>query len=105
MDPNSTLLETLQVFLHPEGKFLYFKEQDRMPNNLKIDLMALEEDHANVITLGKTSFTSLSRPKHDRECVEDTSYDWKACLDNLFYSIKGCQDPWYVNPGKYINFN
>ena len=76
-----------------------------MPNNLKIDLMAMEEDHANVITLRKTSFTSISRPQDDRQCVEDTSYDWKACLDNLFDSKKGCQDPWYVNPGKYMNFN
>ena len=102
METTSKVLDTMQMFLHPAGKFLYFREQDMMPDNFKIDLLSLRKDHAHVITLRKTSFTSLSRPQDDRECVDDSSYDWKSCLDNMFYKRKGCQDPWYVNQGKKI---
>ena len=102
METTSEVLDTIKIFLHLAGKFLYFREQDRMPDNFKIDLLSLRKDHAHVITLRKTSFTSLSRPQDDRECVDDNSYDWKSCLDNMFYKRKGCQDPWYVNQGTKI---
>ena len=98
-DENTKLLENIQVFLHPPGKFIYFKEQDRMPDNFKIDLLSLQKDHATVFNLRKTFFTSLSRPQDDRPCMDDSSFDWGNCLDKMFYARKGCQDPWYVNPG------
>ena len=71
-----------------------------MPNNLKIDIFSLVKDKATIITLHKSFFSSLSRPEDGRECVEDKNYDWGNCLDNMFYTAKQCQDPWYVNTGK-----
>ena len=34
----------------------------------------------------------------DRECEEQENYNWRDCLDEMFYLKKGCQDPWNVNP-------
>ena len=80
---------------------MFFKEEDRMPNNLKIDILSLVKDKANILTLSKTLFSSLSRPEDDRACVDDVAYDWGSCLDRMFYLEKGCQDPWNVNPGRF----
>ena len=41
--------------------------------------------------------TNLDRS--DRRCEEESGYNWRTCLDHLFYTYKGCQDPWYTNPG------
>ena len=71
-----------------------------MPDNLKIDMLSLKKNIANIFTLKKTLFSSLSRPQDDRPCVDDVLYDWGNCLDKMFYANKGCQDPWYVNKGK-----
>ena len=100
IEKNTKLLETFQVFLHPPGKFIYYKEQDQMPDNLKIDIFSLVKDKATIITLHKSFFSSLSRPEDERKCVDDKTYDWGNCLDSMFYAPKGCQDPWYVNKGK-----
>ena len=38
-DPHSfAQMEKVKIFLHPPGKFVYFTEQDDMPNNLRINL-------------------------------------------------------------------
>merc|ERR1719483_1351516 len=61
-------------------------------------MLSLKKDHATVLTLGKSFFSSLNRPKAYRPCIEDVSFLWGDCLDELFYTRKGCQDPWFVNP-------
>ena len=38
---NESLLDSISVFLHPPGEFSFFKEQDNMPNVLKIDFLNL----------------------------------------------------------------
>ena len=73
-----------------------------MPDNLKIDILTLKKDKAAIFTLNKVFFSSLSRPHDDRPCVDDVSYDWGSCLDNMFLSRKGCQDPWDLNTGTHL---
>ena len=68
-----------------------------MPNSLRIDLLNLRRDQANIFTLKKRQMTNLNRD--DRQCDEREDYNWRTCLDQLFYTYKGCQDPWQVNPG------
>ena len=97
---DTDVLSTTQLILHPPNEFIYFKEQDKMPDNLKIDVFSLKENEAAVFTLKKIFSSSLSRPESHRPCVDDKSYSWGNCLDNLFYIERGCQDPWYVNKGK-----
>ena len=101
IEKSTKLLETLQVFLHPQGKFIFYKEQDQMPDNLKIDILSLVKNKAAIISLQKSFFSSLSRPEDDRDCVADKTYDWGNCLDEMFYLTRGCQDPWYVNTGLF----
>ena len=67
-----------------------------MPNSLRIDLLNLRRDQANIFTLKKRRMTNLNRA--DRQCEEREDYNWRTYLDHLFYSDKGCQDPWDVNP-------
>ena len=55
------------------------------------------KDQANILTVKKKMMTNLDRS--DRRCEEKSQYNWRTCLDNLFYAYKGCQDPWYTNPG------
>ena len=93
---NQSLLDAITVFLHPPGEFSFFVEQDSMPNSLRIDLLNLRRDQANIFTLKKRRMTNLNRA--DRQCEEREDYNWRTCLDHLFYSNKGCQDPWDVNP-------
>ena len=92
---NPSLLEEIKVFLHPPGEFSFFVEQDSMPNSLRIDLLNLRRDQANIFTLKKRRMTSLNRGA--RQCDEGEDFNWRTCLDRLFYSDKGCQDPWHVN--------
>ena len=77
------------MFLHPPREFSFFVEQDRMPNSLRIDLLNLKRDQANIFTLKKTMMTNLDRS--ERRCDGSTGYNWRTCLDGLFYSYKGCQ--------------
>ena len=66
-----------------------------MPNSIRIDLLNLRRDQANIFTLKKRRMTKLNRA--DRRCEEREEFNWRTCLDQLFYSDKGCQDPWNVN--------
>ena len=77
----------VSIFLHEAGKFLYFIEQDQMPNNLKIDVKRLKKGHENTITLTKRYATSLSRDS--RACNQEEDYNWATCLDEMFYQTKG----------------
>ena len=35
-------MEKVKIYLHEPGKFTFFTEQDKMPNNLKIDHLKLQ---------------------------------------------------------------
>ena len=40
------------MFIHPPGKFIYFREQDRMPDNFKIENeIGKETDKAWILIL------------------------------------------------------
>ena len=67
-----------------------------MPNSLRIDLLNLRRDQANIFTLKKRRMTNLNRAA--RQCEGRGDYNWRTCLGHLFYTYKGCQDPWYTNP-------
>ena len=94
------MLSTTQLIMHPPNELLFFKEQDQMPNNKKIDVFLLKKNEAAVFTLKKTFSSSISRPESHRPCVDDKSYSWVNCLDKLFNIERGCQDPWFFNKGK-----
>ena len=81
------------IFLHTAGKFQYYKEDD-MPNNYKVDTLALKEEEETTIKLSKSFFTALDKPDKGQPCVSGNNYIWSECLDGLFYSERGCQDPW-----------
>jgi len=89
-------MESVKIYLHEPGKFTFFTEPDKIPNNVKIDRLKLQKDAASTFILSKTKLISLSRS--DRECEEKVDFNWGDCLDEEFYLKKGCQDPWHVNP-------
>ena len=35
-------MKSVKIYLHEPGKFLFFSEQDKMPNNVKIDPLKLQ---------------------------------------------------------------
>ena len=35
-------MDSVKIYLHDKEKFLFFQEQDQMPNNLKIDRLDLQ---------------------------------------------------------------
>ena len=35
-------IKSIKIYLHEPGKFLFFSEQDKMPNNVKIDPLKLQ---------------------------------------------------------------
>ena len=37
-----TLLENLEIFLHEPGKFIFFREQDQLSNNYRINMNNLK---------------------------------------------------------------
>ena len=84
-----------RVFLHPEGQFWYFIEQDTMPNNLKLDYKTFRQDMETIITIKKLAKTSLNKP--NRPCEESKDYVWSDCLNRIFRQ-KHCQDPWTFKP-------
>ena len=102
----------LQVFFHRPGQFEYYTEQDTMPNSFRIDFLTFKEDHESILTLKKSSYSSLHKPP-DRPCQarykvgslwtiagkEAPDYSWNDCLHKMFYSRRGCQDPWNFKPG------
>ena len=83
----SDQMEKITIFLHEPNKFIYFIEQDQMPNNLKIEAKTLRKDYDNTITLTKRYDTSLSRSS--RVCNQEKDYNWGSCLDEMFYQTKG----------------
>ena len=103
-------MENIKIFLHEKEKFIFYLEQDTMPDSFKIDHSTLHSEHATTFILRWTSHSyssnksiSLSHAhmksisRSDKECEEE-DYNWGDCLDEMFYSKKGCQDPWNVNP-------
>ena len=36
--------------------------------------------------------------RSDQRCDQRSDYNWRTCLHRLFYTYKGCQDPWDTNP-------
>ena len=100
-------MASLDIFLHVRNQFLFYTEQDSMPNNYRIDLMKLRlwikhmmcnkmkikinqyfrKDFESSFTLTKSSFTSLTQT--ERQCEENSNYHWGNCLDELFYINKG----------------
>ena len=100
------------MFFHRPGQFEYYTEQDTMPNSFRIDFLTFKEDHESILTLKKSSYSSLHKPP-DRPCQarykvgslwtiagkEAPDYSWNDCLHKMFYSRRGCQDPWNFKPG------
>ena len=77
--------------------FQFFLEQDKMPSNLKIDSTTFQENFETVLTLKKTTHTSLNRPQ--RPCQPENGYIWSDCLDRISRR-KECQDPWNYRPNR-----
>ena len=44
-------MEHIKIFLHEKGKFIYFLEQDNMPDSFKIEPLTLKREHATTFKL------------------------------------------------------
>ena len=78
--------EKISIFLHEPNKFVYFIEQDQMPNNFKIEAKTLRKEYDNTIILTKSYDTSLTRSS--RVCNQEKNYNWGNCLDEMFDQTK-----------------
>ena len=88
-------MDKVKIFLHEQGKFNFFMEQDSMANIMKIEPSMLDWKSATSFSITKRKFKALNR--EDKECESKSDYIWNDCLDEMFYLRKGCQDPWNVN--------
>ena len=66
-DARTQGLSLCQVFFHKAGQFQYYTEQETMPNSFRIDFLTFKEDHESILTLKKSSYSSLDKPP-DRQC-------------------------------------
>ena len=49
-------IKSIKIYLHEPGKFLFFSEQDKMPNNVKIDPLKLQlSKEASYVVIHKIS--------------------------------------------------
>ena len=80
-------MDKVKIFLHEQGKFNFFMEQDSMANIMKIEPSMLDWKSATTFSITKRKFKALNRD--DKECESKSDYIWNDCLDEMFYLRKG----------------
>ena len=65
------------MFFHAAGQFQYYTEQETMPNSFRIDFLTFKENYESILTLKKSSYSSLDKPP-ERQCQARHKVD--VCL-------------------------